>query len=437
MRFIISLLMVLSTLRLVEAETRLVPQDYPTIQAAIDACVHGDIVTVAPGVYDGEGNRDIDFKGKAVALNSEGGPQTCVIDCGGLYPHDPVGSQKTYHRGFYFHSGEGPNSVLQGFTIRNGYVLEQGGGILCLGSSPCINGCIIENNLGGNGGGIGCVDSNSVIKNCVIRANIAVSSGGGVSIYNQRSTSYISTTLVNNCTISGNRAAKYGGGISCRGNFELVNCTIAGNQMGEGSRGGGGAFGPAHGDKGCLRNCILWENQATIGEQIGRSTGGILGEMHLEVLYCNVQPGLNAVVDPMKLIAGNWAIKDPCFVAPSRWDPNRLPNDSSDDFWIDGDYHLKSQAGRWDTVSKTWIQDDVTSPCVDGGDPTSPIGLEPFPNGGIVNMGAYGGTAEASKSYFGKPVCETIIAGDINGDCQVDYQDLAILSRQWLSDYSD
>ena len=41
----------------------------------------------------------------------------------------------------------------------------------------------------------------------------------------------------------------------------------------------------------------------------------------------------------------------------------------------------------------------------------SPIGLEPFPNGGFVNMGAYGGTPEASKSYFGGPGCETIVAG--------------------------
>lgn len=66
--------------------------------------------------------------------------------------------------------------------------------------------------------------------------------------------------------------------------------------------------------------------------------------------------------------------------------------------WIDGDYHLKSQVGRWDQNSQSWIQDDVTSPCIDAGDPNSPIGHEPFPNGGIINMGAYGGTEEASMS---------------------------------------
>jgi len=67
-------------------------------------------------------------------------------------------------------------------------------------------------------------------------------------------------------------------------------------------------------------------------------------------------------------------------------------------------------------------------------DPNSPIGYEPFPNGGVVNMGAYGGTAEASKSYFGGPLCKTIIAGNINGDGKVDWRDLEILSRHWLRD---
>jgi len=62
----------------------------------------------------------------------------------------------------------------------------------------------------------------------------------------------------------------------------------------------------------------------------------------------------------------------------------------------------------------------------------SHIGYEPFPNGGAINMGAYGGTAKASKSYFGQPICETPIAGDINGDCKVDFKDLVILLNHWL-----
>jgi hypothetical protein len=99
-----------------------------------------------------------------------------------------------------------------------------------------------------------------------------------------------------------------------------------------------------------------------------------------------------------------------------------------------GDYHLKSQAGRWDANEGRWTRDEVTSPCIDAGDPSSPIGEEPFPNGGIINMGADGGTAEASKSYFGEPVCETIVAGDINGDCKIDSADLALMASHWLTE---
>ena len=46
-------------------------------------------------------------------------------------------------------------------------------------------------------------------------------------------------------------------------------------------------------------------------------------------------------------------------------------------------------------------------------------------------MGAYGGTVEASKSYFGKPPCEIIVAGDINGDCEVNFLDLCIMGLHW------
>jgi hypothetical protein len=62
------------------------------------------------------------------------------------------------------------------------------------------------------------------------------------------------------------------------------------------------------------------------------------------------------------------------------------------------DYHLMSKAGRWSPTTRTWVKDTVTSPCIDAGDPASPFDEEPTPNGGRVNMGAYGNTREASKS---------------------------------------
>ncbi len=59
-------------------------------------------------------------------------------------------------------------------------------------------------------------------------------------------------------------------------------------------------------------------------------------------------------------------------------------------------YHLRSAAGSWH--GSMWSSDTATSPCVDAGDPSMPFADEPSPNGGRVNLGAYGNTPEASKS---------------------------------------
>lgn len=66
-----------------------------------------------------------------------------------------------------------------------------------------------------------------------------------------------------------------------------------------------------------------------------------------------------------------------------------------------GDYHLRSTAGRFDPATGAFVQDADASPALDAGDPADPVGAETEPNGGRVNLGAYGGTAEASRSGEG------------------------------------
>ncbi len=98
------------------------------------------------------------------------------------------------------------------------------------------------------------------------------------------------------------------------------------------------------------------------------------------------------------------------------------------------DFHLKSEAGRWDANSETWVIDATTSLCIDAGDPCDLIGIEPNPNGGRINMGAYGGTAEASKSPSGiiQTVCTEYPAMDFNKDCKVNFEDFARFTISWL-----
>ncbi len=81
--------------------------------------------------------------------------------------------------------------------------------------------------------------------------------------------------------------------------------------------------------------------------------------------------------------------------------PPGTGNLEADPFYADaanGDYHLKSQYGRWN--GSAWIYDSVTSPCIDNGDPASDYSNEPAANGDRINIGAYGGTTQASKSMF-------------------------------------
>ncbi|MCK4785097.1 MAG: PD40 domain-containing protein, partial [Desulfobacteraceae bacterium] len=90
-----------------------------------------------------------------------------------------------------------------------------------------------------------------------------------------------------------------------------------------------------------------------------------------------------------------------------------------------GDYHLLSERGRYWPAHDVWVLDKVTSPCVDGGDPAVGPGDEPMPNGGRINMGAYGGTAYASMS-------EWPLKHDSNFDGIVNMLDLAELAQEWL-----
>jgi parallel beta-helix repeat protein len=391
------------------------PADFATIQAAVNDANDGDVVLVAPGTYTGDGNRDIDFKGKAITVRSEGGARTCIINC--------QGSPQEDHRGFFFHSRESMTSVLEGFSIVNGHVGYGGGGICCLDSSPNVRNCVVSGNRAqGAGAGIQLMGSNATFDNCLVSGNYGYSEspsgrqwvGGGIYCSGGR-------PVFSNCTVVGNRTEEIdGGGMVCNNSsgwpetVVLNNCIIAGN--------------------------IVKRTPYTKGTQlIAYPTLNITGTNTVSVDIQNscIGGGPDAIFvlawpNRSQTPAGTCIRVDPEFAKPGYWDLNRTPNDPNDDFWVDGDYHLKSQAGRWDPSSQTWLIDDVTSPCIDAGDPNSPVGMEPFPNGGRINMGAYGGTPEASKSYFGEPICETIVAGDINGDCRVDFADWAIMASHWL-----
>jgi hypothetical protein len=182
-----------------------------------------------------------------------------------------------------------------------------------------------------------------------------------------------SSPTVSHCLVVGNRGA----GFACiDSNAVLVNCTIADNAGGL----------SLVGSDVVLANSIVWGNGAD--EIMVHETSEPF------IAYSDVAGGWPG--------AGNIEL-DPSFAQPGWWvDPNdpTVAVESGVDGakWIDGDYHLRSQAGRWDPVTRGWVLDEASSLCIDAGDPSDPAGDEPLPNGGIVNLGAYGGTTQAGKS---------------------------------------
>ena len=397
--------------------------DFNNIQAAIDDSNDGDTIIVADGTYNGIGNRDIDFLGKAITLRSENGPENCIIDCNGTWTE--------YHRGFDFHSGEDANSIVDGFTITNGYAYDGGGIKCCYSSSPIISNCIImRNSFNNNGGGIYCRDSSPMLTNCTFNDNWNQTAyidppedlrgcGGAMCNYENSSPILINCTfsrntysiggggIVNylgcnpiliNCIFHDNWADFGGGMCNIESSPTLINCTFSSNDAIWGS--GMSNFLTS---SPTLTNCILWDGGDEI-QNYGSTT---------TITYSDVQGGSTGVyLDPNSTL--NWEVgnidADPCFVDA-----------------VNSDYHLKSQAGRWNPNSESWVQDDVTSPCIDAGNPGCPVGDEPARNGNRRNMGAYGSTVQASKS----PLYWRNIA-DLTNNWVVDSNDLKVFVDYWL-----
>jgi beta propeller repeat protein/parallel beta-helix repeat protein len=240
-------------------------------------------------------------------------------------------------RAVTFANGETADCILSGLTITGG-----SRGIYCTNNvSPKIDKCTVTKNTGSGielySGG------NPILTNCTIIAN----GGSGIEMRPRRAGrfTYYNSPQISNCIV----AANNGHGL-LRGVPTITNCTIAGNLK----------SGIQDSMPTVTNSIVYFNGDAQIDNIIGTVT------------YSDVQGSFQG--------AGN-IDADPLFAD--------LAN---------GDYHLKSQAGRWHPGSETWISDDMTSYCIDAGDPASAIGLEPSPNGAVINMGAYGGTTQASKS---------------------------------------
>jgi len=307
-----------------------VPTETATIQSAIKAAADGDVICVLAGRY----TENIDFSGKAVhVLGFQGATQTTIDGA----------SQDTVVR---FDDGEGPEAILEGFTLTGGDN-EDGGGIEIRQSSPTLRSLVIDGNEATNGGGIAIDSGSPTVSNVVLVWN-AATDGGAVWIDGASGPAEPEFSAI---FITGHNIDSTGGGIYARDAFiQITNSTIWGNYAGE----SGGAI--------YFSGEVSMEatNVDFVGNVAGEDGGAFYAEseLHATFRYCNVpadKTDLWGVSNPLDSNGNIWASADHL--------------DTTYSHPLMGDFHLSPD-----------------SPLVDGG---APGVLDP--DGSISDIGAFGG----------------------------------------------
>jgi predicted outer membrane repeat protein len=410
-----------------------VPGQYATIQNAINAAVHeSDVVVVGDGTWTGTGMKNLTVDARGITVKSANGPDHCVIDCQGS------GS------GFICGYSLGVPSTLEGFTVTR----ASDSGVKINSGNPVIRNCRIINNTATTGGGVYVGYYSPTLVNCVIDGNTATTDGGGVYwgsytaapmvtdcvISNNRAGrngggAYSESTSVQyvNCSIAGNAAVGNGGGVRCSSFAKLTGCSVTGNTAvsGGGAYGGvitqsrlsGNAASDAGGGAYCpiISNCVIDNNRANNGGGlaltfsdsdlknctiVGNTATGMGGGLHYwgngvyiyspKMTNCIVRDNVAPTGGELSAINNDGALTVRycdvlggmlrIYVSNTRvtWGLGNIDADASFINPGQGDFHLSP-----------------VSPCIDAGNPASDYSLEPEPDGGCINMGAYGNTAEA------------------------------------------
>ncbi|WP_437591389.1 choice-of-anchor Q domain-containing protein [Sorangium sp. So ce1000] len=163
----VALAVVVAGSRAARARTIDVPEDYPTIQAAVEAAENHDRIRVAPGTYP----ESIAWTGKSIALIGAG-PDATIVD-----PSLGPGGR------CLMLVDVPPGTRVEGFTCQNGTTdatSPDGGGMLIQGGRLQVKRVVFQNNLAfGNGGGLWIEGADVTLHDASFLNNEAANSGGG------------------------------------------------------------------------------------------------------------------------------------------------------------------------------------------------------------------------------------------------------------------
>jgi hypothetical protein len=306
---------------------------FDRIQEGIDAAAEGDSVIVLSGTYF----ETIDLRGLGIRLYSTDGPEMTTIDGTGAF------------HVVHCLSGEGPDTVIEGFTITGGNASgpppdDWGGGMYNVNSSPTVNNCIFTGNAATLGGAGMCnVNSSPVMTNCLFNGNATAAGGMGAGMLNYGACRPVLT----NCTFAGN-AATSGNALACDSVAQSNPSTVM------------------------ITNCILWDG----GDEIISYDNSIV-----TVTYSDVQGGWpgtgNLSINPVFVSPPDGNLRlwtgSPCIDAgdgtvdtPPAWQPTNgaivgaLKFDGVDDFVVSHTIAVQLNGSNALTVA-LWVKSDVTN----------------------------------------------------------------------------
>lgn len=322
-----------------------VPADYPTISAAIEAAESGDSIQVAAGIY-----KERIVIDKSLTLNGQGF-EICEIN-GSETPAEDTCNKPVV-------TIQSPDVTISGFTITGGYP-----GIDVLGE----NSVITLNRVIHNTSGIYCPPILNAIGDAMNGKGIRVKAN--------------SCHIINNVIVrNGETYDGEGCGIQAESveGLSIKNNTISDNSGANGASCGDGFGVLAFDSQGEIINNIISNNDAYDGPNCGvRGHGLYISNSDFNIDYNDIFDNDNigeastyGNYDPDDIVIINYS-----GIEPGEHDISVNP------LFVDGFYYTLQ----------------ALSPCIDAGDPNSAYSNEPAPNGGRINIGAYGNTSKAANS---------------------------------------
>ena len=399
---------------------------FATISAAIAAADDGDAVHVAAGSYDENlvirdksvrllGGFDAAFTSRNPAARAtcvHGGQRDAVIaliEAGAsVVDGFNIAGGAAYSGDEFYQTGAGiyldggdvsiRHNVIENNRVSGDLDSSTGGGIQVFNGSPTIERNHIRQNIAGKGGAIATSESPALINHNTIQDNHGLGDHGGALYLSGNVT--VSNNVVSNNTIGREAGYGWGGGMIVFG--ETTVATIGGNVFsGNSAPLVGGAVFFDEAARGTMTGDLIYKNHVR-GEDT-RPCGAALyvdGTQERQgshVTIVNATIADNTCEDSTEGIAAYVEAGSSLTMRNSIvWGhAHDVAVDSSSSF--DASYSFVGA----EAVDPRFVGDDdyrlqLGSPAIDGGDPADAFDREPSPNGGRINLGAFGNTPLAT-----------------------------------------